>query len=122
LKQPCRPSLIVRSEEGFELLELFNEDFIVKFDRGLSAIVKVAAAAIPLLPGSYRVDLWLGDRSAKTITRMNDAYVFRVLPSRDGSEMFERRGACRYRSLWSVENTPQEGQERVFDTISGVRK
>lgn len=96
----CTVTLIVRDERNATLFELFDPSISLP-ESGEGMLVDVNAGALPLLPGTYFVDFWFGDRSWRRMERIDNVAQFNVI--RAGMEVIDRAppsGALYFPSRW----------------------
>ena len=75
----CMVSLVLRDVHNAVLLELFDRQFTVSLNGNATTVVEVDAGRLPLLPGSYFVDFWFGNRMAHRIERIDSVFEFAVV-------------------------------------------
>jgi lipopolysaccharide transport system ATP-binding protein len=96
----CTVTLIVRDGRNATLFELFDPSISLP-ESGEGMIVDVNAGVLPLLPGTYFVDFWFGDRSWRRTERIDNVVQFHVV--RTGTEFIDRAppsGALYFPSRW----------------------
>jgi lipopolysaccharide transport system ATP-binding protein len=112
-EQRCLVSLIVRDSGRAILFELFDNSF--NTESGELVTIYVKSEDIPLLPGTYSIDFWLGDRSGRRLVRVDEALEFSVWPAVDKGTSLPYTGALYYVSDWRL-SLPSAGEERGVNT------
>ena len=96
----CTVSLIIVDARNTPLFELFDYNFKIWKTNSTYVVIDVDAGIPPLLPGSYSIDFWLGDRGwHRTIERVNAALQFSVAHNGGNRSIsFSPHGSFYYRS------------------------
>jgi lipopolysaccharide transport system ATP-binding protein len=95
-------SLIIRNEHQVELVQLFDETFLAHSNEAEEVSFLVSGGNAPFFPGNYTVDIWLGDRFAKTLERLESVYEFQVLKEPSSKDVLSLKGLVHCRSDWRI--------------------
>ena len=101
-------ALILRNEQQVEVVEMFDETFLVRATAGKALSLSISAGKMPLLPGTYSLDLWVADRFAKTLRRMDGVYEFQIMRNPASKDVVPVRGLIGCRSDWRIEHEDVE--------------
>jgi ABC-type polysaccharide/polyol phosphate transport system ATPase subunit len=98
----CMMSLLIRDMRNAVLFELFDHTFSPpKIDNG-DVIVEVNAGLLPLLPGVYSVDVWIGNRMSHRIEFIDNAIEFEVVAAVTPRTSIPLQGSFYYASNWRL--------------------
>lgn len=102
-------SSILRGD-GLEVYECFNvdDDCAWNAERGVYSF-RVTVEKLNLYPGTYAIDLWIGDRNSYRIDYVREAITFEVAPTSSAVEglPFQRSGGVVYQnSRWAMKSRP----------------
>jgi lipopolysaccharide transport system ATP-binding protein len=98
----CVMSLIIRDTRNAVLLELFDHTFsLLRVDNG-DVVIDVNAGAIPLLPGIYSADFWIGNRRWYRIELLESVIEFEVIPTVAPPTSVSLQGSFYYPSDWRL--------------------
>jgi lipopolysaccharide transport system ATP-binding protein len=96
----CTVTLIVRDERNAILFELFDPSIsLPESDEGV--MVEVDAGVLPLLPGTYSVDFWSGNRFWHRTERIDNILQFQVVRGgKSSTDIAPPSGALYFPSQW----------------------
>lgn len=95
-------AFVFRNEQQIEVVNLFDENFLVHSASGQDVSLSIWARRLPLLPGRYTVDLWIADRFARTLRRMDGVYEFQITRNPANKEVLPLRGIISCKSEWRI--------------------
>ncbi len=82
---PVELGVLISTEQGAKLMRLYTRDMGLAFSIPQGTVRVVARAeSLPLAPGRYSVDLWLGSGSS-AIHSLSDCFLLFVAPGRIGN-------------------------------------
>jgi ABC-type polysaccharide/polyol phosphate transport system ATPase subunit len=99
-EEKCQVSLILRDARHSPICELCEYSYVPPRTNGCKTMVIAEARGLPLLPGRYSVDFWLGNRFGQRIEHIEEAMDFDIVASRQSDNLFALQGPLRWPSTW----------------------
>jgi lipopolysaccharide transport system ATP-binding protein len=96
----CTVSLVIRDQRNAILFELFDPSIsLPQSENGV--LVEVDAGVLPLLPGSYFVDFWFGNRFWNRLERIDNVLQFNIVQeAKAATDVAPPSGALYFSSQW----------------------
>jgi lipopolysaccharide transport system ATP-binding protein len=98
----CLVSLIIKNSSMEPLFELFDHAFSPPCTKEAVPVeIEVATeSSLRLLPGTYHVDYWMGNRVNQLIERVNDVLTFEVVAGSKSQTSLSLAGSLECKSDW----------------------
>jgi len=99
----CQVSLILKDARNSPICELCDYAYFPPQLNESPTFVTATSQGLPLLPGHYSVDFWLGNRFGQRIEHVHDALDFEIVASQHSENLFALQGPLKWPSIWQPE-------------------